>query len=232
MYCIKCGVELADTEKSCPLCGTVVYHPDLSRPEGEPLYPAKEKPAARAGFRWYQVPLTLGLLLVLVLGILLCDLQIHRAITWSGYAIGGLVVGFVAVVLPGWFEKPNPVIFVPCAFAAALAYLLYIDLSTGGDWFLPFAFPVVGGLAIICETVATVGRYVRKGKLFLYGGASLALGGLCLLAEFLIDHTFGIAHFVGWSLYPLTLFGLLGLSLLFLGICRPAREVMEQKFFF
>ena len=29
MYCIKCGVELADSEKVCPLCGTRVFHPDL-----------------------------------------------------------------------------------------------------------------------------------------------------------------------------------------------------------
>ena len=26
MYCIKCGVELADSEKVCPLCGTRVFH--------------------------------------------------------------------------------------------------------------------------------------------------------------------------------------------------------------
>ena len=32
MYCIKCGVELADSEKKCPLCGTVVFNPELSRP--------------------------------------------------------------------------------------------------------------------------------------------------------------------------------------------------------
>ena len=29
MYCIKCGVELADSERVCPLCGTRVFHPDL-----------------------------------------------------------------------------------------------------------------------------------------------------------------------------------------------------------
>ena len=29
MYCIKCGVELADSEKSCPLCQTPVFHPQF-----------------------------------------------------------------------------------------------------------------------------------------------------------------------------------------------------------
>ena len=35
MYCIKCGVELADSEKVCPLCGTRVFHPDLPCGSGE-----------------------------------------------------------------------------------------------------------------------------------------------------------------------------------------------------
>mgnify|MGYP001071229356 CR=1 FL=1 len=27
MYCVNCGVELADSETVCPLCGTRVFHP-------------------------------------------------------------------------------------------------------------------------------------------------------------------------------------------------------------
>jgi hypothetical protein len=34
-----------------------------------------------------------------------------------------------------------------------------------------------------------------------------------------------------WSLYPLTALVLLGGMLIFLAICRPARETMERKFF-
>ena len=32
MYCVKCGVELADSQRVCPLCGTRVFHPDIPRP--------------------------------------------------------------------------------------------------------------------------------------------------------------------------------------------------------
>ena len=52
-----------------------------------------------------------------------------------------------------------------------------------------------------------------------------------VLIEFLLKHTFGTA-FIGWSLYPLTALVLLGGFLIFLGICRPAREAMERKVFF
>ena len=43
MYCVKCGVELADSEKVCPLCGTRVFHPDLPQAQGEPPYPPQEQ---------------------------------------------------------------------------------------------------------------------------------------------------------------------------------------------
>ena len=29
MYCVKCGVELGDSEKTCPLCGTSVFYTDM-----------------------------------------------------------------------------------------------------------------------------------------------------------------------------------------------------------
>lgn len=44
MYCVQCGVKLADTEVRCPLCGTRVFHPDIFREEGERLYPAQKYP--------------------------------------------------------------------------------------------------------------------------------------------------------------------------------------------
>ena len=39
MYCIKCGVELAESEKKCPLCNTKVYHPDIEIEDVPGPYP-------------------------------------------------------------------------------------------------------------------------------------------------------------------------------------------------
>ena len=44
MYCVKCGVKLANTESKCPLCNTAVYHPDIQREAAEPLYPNGKMP--------------------------------------------------------------------------------------------------------------------------------------------------------------------------------------------
>lgn len=230
MYCVNCGVKLADTEKRCPLCNTEVFHPEIPRKDGEPLYPRKKYLVEKKEGKWGRLIFTWGFLLPILL-VLLCDWQMNHAVTWSGFVVGALGMVYVMLVLPGWFRKPNPVVFVPCAFAALAGYLLYIDWVTPGRWFLTFALPVTGGIGLIVTAMVALLRYVRGGRLYIYGGGALLLGSFLLLVEFLLNLTFGIERFVGWSLYPLTVLVLLGGALLFLAICRPAREAMERKFF-
>lgn len=230
MYCIKCGVQLADTEKQCPLCQTQVCHPTLSRSEGDPLYPAEKFPSSPRRSKLIQSIMVVAFLLPLLIS-LLCDLQINHRITWSGYVVGALIVAYVCLALPMWFQKPNPVIFVPCAFGVVTLYLLYINLVTGGHWFLGFAFPVVGGIGVIATAFVTLMRYLRGGKLYIFGGTILALGLFMFPVELLVNLTFHVDRFVGWSMYPLISLVLLGGLLIFLAICRPARETMERKFF-
>ena len=230
MYCIKCGVELANTEKQCPLCNTRVFHPDLIQETAEPLYPQKKYPVAQVGSYGVPVILTAAFLLPMIIT-LLCDLQFNDRVTWCGYVIGALGLGYIFFVLPAWFKKPNPIIFVPCAFAAVAVYLLYINWATGGHWFLLFALPTVGGVALIVTTVVVLMRYVPCGALYIFGGAFIAFGAFMLLVEWLVDIAFVVPEFIGWSLYPLATFVLLGGVLIFLAINRPARETMERKFF-
>ena len=230
MYCVNCGVELADTEQKCPLCQTRVFHPDIERTKAEPLYPNGTHVKGASRPLWPQVLLSWGFLLPMLV-VLLCDRQINGSITWSGYVVGALLLCYVIFVLPTWFHKPNPVIFVPCGFVAAGVYLLYINQVLGGDWFLSFAFPVVGGIGLIVTAVVTLMRYVPRGGLYIFGGMFIGLGAFMLLVEFLLNVTFHITRFIGWSLYPLVVFVLLGGLLIYLGICRPAREMMERKFF-
>ncbi len=230
MYCAKCGVKLADTEKVCPLCGTVVFHPDIQREEGQRLYPAGRNPNPKVS-RWGTLIIVSTIFLLPMLLTLLCDMQINKTITWSGYVTGALLVGYEICVLPLWFRKPNPVIFVPCGFAAVGVYVLYINWVTGGNWFLSFAFPAIGYVAVVVTTVVTLLKYVRRGELYIFGGAVIAMGALMPLLEFLINLTFDKEKFLMWSFYPLIGLVLLGGMLIFLAVCRPARETMERKFF-
>ena len=161
----------------------------------------------------------------------LCDWRINGGILWSGYASGGILLLYVLTVLPLWFKRPNPVIFVPVDFAAIILYLLYIDLATGGHWFLTFAFPVAGSIGVLITTVVALLRYVRRGYLYIFGGALIAAGGLAMLLEFLLNLTFGVHQTFFWSFYPLAAGVLLGVMLIIIAVCPPLRRSLHRKFF-
>ena len=231
MYCINCGVRLEDTEKVCPLCHTTVpFHPDIERKEAESLYPENKYPRREVSTGLTNIIVSTMFIIALVIP-LLCDLQINARVTWSGFVVGALILGYVVMVLPFWFRRPNPVIFVPSGFAAAGLYLWYINYAVGGDWFLSFAFPVVGALGVVVTAVVTLVKYLRRGKLYIFGGASILTGALTFPMEILVNITFAKERFVFWSLYPMVALTIVGAMLIFLAICRPARESMERKIF-
>ena len=231
MYCIKCGVELADSEKKCPLCGTVVFNPELSRPDGEPQYP--RMPAAhpeKVNHSGIMFVVTMLFLLPIVTT-LLCDWQINGEIIWSGYAVGAVVLLYTLVVLPLWFRHPNPVIFIPVDFAMTALYLLYINCATGGHWFLSFALPVTAAAGLILTAAVTLLKYLHKGYLFIFGGTIILSGAYTVLVEFLLNLNFHVHDEFIWSFYPFSVSFILGVMLIVIGICRPLRESLHKKFF-
>jgi hypothetical protein len=230
MYCIKCGVELADSERVCPLCGTAPYHPDLPAPVGESPYPSRI-PVRRSINRHAPLYLITLFVVMLVVQLSVFDLRAGDGLTWSFYATGGLAFAYIAAVLPLWFRRPNPVIFVPCDFCALALYLCGINLLTGGNWYLSFAFPVVSMLGLLTSAVVTLLKYVRRGYAYIWGGTAIALGAIIVMLEFFIHITFSLETFYFWSLYPCMGCTLVGLFLIFVGICRPLREALAKKFF-
>ena len=230
MYCINCGVRLADSETVCPLCGTTPYHPDIPRPEGEPLYPAGRKPKPRVRSRAAQIVMT-ALFLLPILITLQVDLLVNRSVTWSGIAAGAILLAYILLVLPFWFRRRDPVIFLPCDLLAVGLYLLYIDLSTAGSWFLTFALPVTGFIGLLLTAAVVLIQYLRQGLLYILGGAFLLTGLFMPVMELLVNLTFHKERFFGWSFFPLTALLLLGGTLIFLAANRQAREKMARKFF-
>lgn len=230
MYCVNCGVKLADTEIKCPLCGTEAYHPDIYREKEEPLYPNGKMPDTRA---WPKA-LNGAILILFIIPLVICfvaDISFDGVLGWFGYVLTALPVAYVLFALPLWFKKPNPVIFVPCDFAAAALLLLYINFATGGRWYFTFALPILGAFALITCAVVTLVHYLKKGRLYITGGALMALGAVMLLIEFLLMITFEIS-FIGWSIYPLVVLMTFGALLIYVAINRAAQEFLKRKLFF
>ncbi|NLW74637.1 MAG: hypothetical protein GX057_07110 [Clostridiales bacterium] len=231
MYCVKCGVELADSEKKCPLCGTRVYHPDIVPAEAEPPYPPFQKPAEAINPRGVLFVLTV-LFLIIAAICLLCDWNLSGGrIVWSGFVTGALALIYVAFVLPFWFRRPSPAVFVPCDFLATALYLFYINTILDGNWFFTFALPLVAGIGLITTAVVVLSYYIRRGYLFIWSGACILLGVYTVGIEVLINITFSVQEKLVWSLYPCVALFMIGIMLLVIALVRPLRESLHKKFF-
>lgn len=229
MYCIKCGAELSEGQKKCPLCETEVYHPDFLKIDND-TYPKNNTPPDKFEQKGLMFIVTMMFLIPFVL-CLLCDVSVHETVVWSGYAMSGIALAYLVLALPFWFRRPNPVIFVPCDFVGMLGVLFYIDFATQGGWFLTFALPTVGAFAVLATAFVAIYRYVRRGRLYLYSGSILALGAYMVGLEALISNTFdGGVQFI-WSRYPFSVAMIFGIMLLVIAICKPLRNSLKKKFF-
>ena len=228
MYCVKCGVELADSERVCPLCETPVYFPEAD-PNPQTPYPKDVK--GKEVNRRTAICFVITCFFVIISSIpILCDLNISGGITWSGLTLGGCVLLYILFILPSWFKRPSPAIFVPCDFLAVALYLFYINAYTGGDWFFKFALPVTAAACVICSTVSILSYYLKSGRLYLTAGAMVSVGGFCFFIEYFLHAAFHIHDKMVWSIYPTIVFTLLGVMFLIIAIVRPIREQLVKIF--
>ncbi len=229
MYCIKCGAKLSDGQTVCPICETRVYHPDFVIPEENtyPKIPFKSEEFNRRGLMFI---LTMIFLIPLILPVIL-ELDWRAEVSWSGYVSGGTLIFYSAFIMPYWFKKPNPVIFTPITFALIITLLLFICYKTEGNWFMSFAFPVTGSLAVIVTAATALLYYVKKGCLYTIGGTLIALGVWTVLLEFDIRTTFDVSTPFYWSLAPLTVLSIIGIMLIVVAIVKPLKESLRRIFF-
>lgn len=230
MYCANCGVKLSDTENRCPLCGTEAYHPEIERPEVAPLYPRDFVPKRELSKATVHI-IILTLFLIPILVTLYSDYYITRSVTWSAYVAFSLSIVYVIFILPFWFKKPSPAVFVPIDFLVIELFLHYINYATNGDWFLSFAFPVVTYLGLIVIATCVLLYYLKKGHLFVIGGFFIALGLFMDLIELFIMITFKF-NFDGWSLIPMIPLVLIGLGMIAIATSRNVRAILARKLHF
>lgn len=229
MYCVKCGVRLQEGVKACPLCGTPVWCPEAGERGPAATYSDRYPVYSRQKRLTVMASITVALLAAMAACFSIA-LNTTGRMGWSFYVIAGTTAFYLAFLLPLWFRRPHPLIFVPVAFLSLCLLLFLICAYTGGRWFWTFAFPLTGLLAILTIGAVALYRYVKRGTIFITGGLLIAIGGGCLLAELFQHLTFHTPMFA-WSLYAASVFFLFGGFLILAGIVRPLREHLERKFF-
>ena len=228
MYCVRCGVRLQDGVESCPLCETPVWNPE--QPRKEHSYPDHYPQAQKESGLPFAVSLTVICVMAIAVILIVC-FRLFGELRWGGYALGGIALFYIIVVLPHWFSRPLIEVFVPVDHAAAALFVLFICLKTGGHWFMSFAFPVILAGCLLFTATASLLKHVRGARLIILGGFLVGLGGFTVLVEFFEHLTFGAPMFL-WSLYSLAGFAVPGGFLLLAGLIPSLRGSFKKHFFF
>lgn len=228
MYCVKCGVELSDGERKCPLCKTPVYYPGLSENPERP-YPEFKSSGERMSPKGMYFIVSILFLIAAIISVA-CDVSVNGGIKWSGIAVGGILLGYIVFVFPAWFIKRSPAIFVPADFLASGIYLFYIDFVTRGEWFFSFAMPLLSALMLITSAVTILIYYLRCGYFYIFGGAFIGLAFFSVFVEYMLHVNFKIHESLIWSVYPFIALFLIGIMLIVIAIVRPFRESLKKIF--
>ncbi|MFW5694480.1 MAG: zinc ribbon domain-containing protein [Alkalispirochaeta sp.] len=169
MYCERCGVELEPGFSTCPLCGATEHgedEPDLTEYQLDEPIPVE--PVLR---RMVRRSIT-GIGATAAIILLIVDIGIDEAISWSPLAIVPVVAGTAVVVLPlllrRWLH-----IFAG-SMGVIMVMLALLDLLSDGvlDWFVPVALPITvasGAMVELHRFLLPRLRGVVKGAVILVG---------------------------------------------------------------
>ena len=170
-YCVNCGVELAESEKVCPLCSVEVLNP--KSPWQEPVerpYPKYlESFIKRIDHRYFAT--LAGLFLIIpILVTIIYDLLSGNGITWSAYVVGAMALLYIFIALPFYFKRYHTVIFLSVNCAAVLLYLFFIERMNGGSWFMGIGMPVTIAASICIIVLALLFTKQKTDRLFYQDG--------------------------------------------------------------
>lgn len=196
MYCVRCGVELAEKEGFCPLCGTKAYDPDevaklLSECEGKERQPAPERATVRYIKNRY-VAIVRFCIFMSMLILVIVNLSVNGGLNWSLYPLSVLALLWFCMIFPvKYSHRFHPVILVSACVGAASLFLIAIDLLTGfGRWSLIALYSAA--YACLAVSLPLLAKKLNAKHIITI---LAACAGLYLFA---LDFEVG---FKGWSLY-------------------------------
>lgn len=232
-YCVNCGVQLADSEKHCPLCQTEVINPKAPKrePDEHPYSRHVDSLMKRIDRRYFATLAALLLCIPCIISVLL-DILTGGGLTWAAYVIGAVAVVYIVVLLPYFFRKYHAVIFLGADCAAVLLYLLFIETTNGGQWFIPLGLPLTVSASICLLALALVFTKHKLSVIVKTGAVLIAVGVFVVAVEVFISlYSYNEVRFV-WSFYTLIPCAVLGVAAFVLEHRQNFKERVRRRLFY
>lgn len=230
-YCVNCGVELADSEKRCPLCDTLVIN--RTNPWKEP----KEKPYPEEFERMRSIDKKSAAVisaLVALIPTLICiitDILVSSGISWSLYVFGAFASIYVYVVVPFLMGSERIYFSIGICFIATSVYIALISgLSGDFSWYPTIGLPLTisAFFGVLLSTFIIRAVSIPK----LYRGACLFIlvGLLCIGVEIIINRFLNLNR-ISWSLLVLIPCVIFALIMVVCEKVQKLKDELSKKFY-
>jgi hypothetical protein len=135
-YCVKCGVELAEYSKSCPLCRTEVADSAVLKETENIDYPNYRTPSldeAKRVNRIFVGRLLSMMFLNYAVILIIINLSVNKAVTWSLIPVISIALVWFGVAFP--FYKKRSTFFELYTYdsIAVILYVIGLNLLISGD---------------------------------------------------------------------------------------------------
>ena len=231
-YCIKCGVELKDSEKKCPLCQTVVYHPEVKQLMNvKPPFPKEVEIYHQKMKNKFKIFIATIIIFLSAFLTMICDYSINSRIIWSNIVLSSICLIYCFIFIPMIIHKKNVFLYLIIDFILLLLFQWYIAYTTGGTWFTGFSLPVTSSVMFIVTIVILIRRYTKVSYLLIFAVIFIFSGLDCVLIEFLINKIFMNQIHLIWSYYPLVTFITIGIILFLSNTNKRLKVKIAKKFF-
>ena len=199
-YCVKCGVELDENIKKCPLCKTPVIKPYEDHTSDPMPYSSELYIPAKLGRRIIAFYVSIGLLIPNLI-LFAFALMFPVLGTFVRYVISTSLLFFFMVLFPLMQKKVYPYIIITIDFFALLTYLAFFAyIFDGKEWFAKIALPITcvfGGLSVIYLLwIKIKKRNWRQICAFLF----TELGIFSMFMEFFLSKYYKLGYIVKFSI--------------------------------
>ena len=236
-YCSKCGVEVDEGVKNCPLCNLPIqYFTEETKKPGKQMYPERtdqqlkgktypdeeiKQPGKRTltlkekRIRAWEI--ISAFLMIPFLIVTFTDLIINATISWARFPMIALLMTWMLCTFPLVFTKRPVIMIIGIAFAL-ISFLVLVDYfdNWNFDWIYQLALPILAlvlflsvGVVILSLKVKTKGMNIAAFILFAVGLLNLGL-------DLIIMSTIQGKITVTWSLFVLVPTFIIGGFLLYM----------------
>jgi len=194
--CKHCGVELDEGLTHCPLC-----HKPLNDRHDDPAPAPEPEPRLQGQHSWFWEFTTFMALAAMVI-VFAADFAFGLRVTWSRMPLAGIFYAWL-VITGIRFLGRRGILLTLCLCVSSSALLWFLELNTGGGWFLRLAFPIVVALGLAASFTVLLAHIFRAGTQSILAIALLMLGFFLLALEAVLTSYILGAPSLSWSLMVL-----------------------------